>query len=146
MKWARIRDSKIIETIEFDPDGKFHPDIVWQEVPDHVEQKWTISGDEWSAPIVIEPGPDVEPEEPKLSVSTIAFKMSFTSAERIAIYALKDAGDAILKDWFSILDDPRCMTVDLWLDSTKAAVGYLVGKIDGFDAARAAEVLSGKVL
>jgi hypothetical protein len=33
-KWARIQDSKCAEFTEIDPEGRFHPDVVWLQVPD----------------------------------------------------------------------------------------------------------------
>jgi hypothetical protein len=44
--WARVNTSgKLVEFVTFDPDGKFHPDIRWVRVPDHlarwVNQSWT---------------------------------------------------------------------------------------------------------
>lgn len=30
--WARIENEEIKEIIDFDPAGKFHPSIVWEEI------------------------------------------------------------------------------------------------------------------
>ncbi len=88
-----------------------------------------------------------EPEPvTKKVLSVIEFKMCFTSAERVAIYTLRDAGDAVVTDWLSILDDPRCTGVDLWLENTRSGVEYLVGKITGFTTDRAAAVLNGEMI
>lgn len=36
-KWARKNeDGKIIEIIDFDPSGKFHESIIWEQVADSV--------------------------------------------------------------------------------------------------------------
>lgn len=35
--WARIENEEIKEIIDFNPEGKFHPSIVWEEVNDSVE-------------------------------------------------------------------------------------------------------------
>lgn len=37
MKWVRMADGKVAEVIDFNPEGKFHPAIVWEEAPDSVE-------------------------------------------------------------------------------------------------------------
>jgi hypothetical protein len=79
--------------------------------------------------------------EPVTKVSPIQFKLLFTSAERIALKAAKDT-DAALGDFHSIVDDPRLTFVDLSLQSTKDAVGYMAEK--GYiDPARVSEILSG---
>ncbi len=36
-KWARIIDDLVVETTDIDPEGRFHPDLVWAAVPDEVE-------------------------------------------------------------------------------------------------------------
>lgn len=150
MKYARIKDGKVIETINFNPIGKFHESLKWHEVPVDVEQMWTTEdGDVFVAPIkeiqrqVPDPSPDPSPAP---IISVMEMKLCFTSAERIAIYALKDSGDAVVADWLSILDDPRSEKVNLGLSGIRDGVNYFVGKIPKFDEARASEVLSGKLI
>lgn len=46
-KWARIKDNVIVEIIDFDPEGKFHPDIVWQEVPNNAETGMVNRDGQW---------------------------------------------------------------------------------------------------
>ena len=37
-KWARKDDfDQMVEIIDYDPTGLFHPDIIWHEVPDDTE-------------------------------------------------------------------------------------------------------------
>ena len=143
MKYARIKNGVVIETIDFDPTGKFHPSIIFTPVPDNVEQHWTTDGETFSAPII----PEIQEMDLDVTVypvlPVIKSKLCFTSAERRAIYAMKDSGDEIITDWLSILDDPRCYEVDLNNTGTQEVINYLVGKIDGFDEARASDVLSG---
>jgi hypothetical protein len=78
-------------------------------------------------------------EAPRLS--PIQFKLLFTPAERVAMDAAKGT-DPVLKDFFSIVDDPRLTYVDLGLDSTKQAIQYLVDK-QFINAVRAGQILSG---
>jgi hypothetical protein len=148
MKYARIKDGKVIETINFNPFGKFHASLQWQEIPVEVEQNWTTDdGDVFVPPIDEDPPklPDPDPD-PAPVLSVIEMKLCFTSAERIAIYALKDAGDAVVSDWLSILDDPRAEKVDLGLHGIQYGVNYFIGKIPQFDEVRASEVLAGKLI
>lgn len=74
-------------------------------------------------------------------VSPVQFKLLFTPLERVAMSEAK-AVDAILQDFFSVVDDPRLTFVDLGLQSTKDAVAYLVSK-DFLTQERGTEVLSG---
>jgi len=146
-----MENGKVFETINFSPEGKFHPSLIWEAVPDDVEQNYIkVSDKEFKAPekpidVPIESEPKVQcTKRPVLSI--IEFKMCFTSAERVAIYALKDSGDAFTTDWLSILDDPRSKNVDLSLVGVQDAVNYFIGKIKGFDDVRAEEVLSGHLI
>ena len=142
--YARIQNNTAIEVIDFDPKGKFHPSIVWRKVPGHVKQGWILDDGNWATPDVPERVETTEPERPVI-LSPIAFKMCFTSHERIGFYALAET-DAIIKDWITILDDPRCDRVDLSLTSTRDAVRYLVGKVEGFTDERAVNVLNGEMI
>jgi len=146
MKWARIKNNVAVEVINFNPRGKFHPSIIWIQVPDEVRQGWTTDGTTWTAPEIQEPVEPVIPEPEPKQLTVIEFKMCFTSPERIAIYALRDAGDPVLTDWLSILDDPRCTGVDLGLENTRSAVEYLVGKVTDFTETRADAVLNGEMI
>lgn len=78
---------------------------------------------------------------PSVTVSPVQFKLLFTSEERVAMDAAK-ADDPVLRDFFSIVDDPRLTYVDLGLQSTKDAVGYLALK-GILTPERATEALAG---
>lgn len=73
---------------------------------------------------------------PKLS--PIEFKMLFTSQERITI---KASTNAVVQDFFEIINDPRLTYVDRNLQSVKDAVGYLESEAL-IGIGRAAEILS----
>lgn len=148
MKYARIKDGKVIETINFNPIGKFHQSLKWHEVPVEVEQGWTTEDGVVFAPQIKEKTPQIPDPAPDPApiISVIEMKLCFTSAERIAIYALKDAGDAVASDWLSILDDPRTKMVNLGLRGIQDGVNYFVGKIPNFDQERASQVLAGKLI
>lgn len=61
---------------------------------------------------------------PQTVISPIQFKLRFTPQTRVAIKAAR-ATDAVIDDFFDVIDDPRLLSVDLTLQSTKDAVGYL---------------------
>lgn len=63
--------------------------------------------------------------KPAPQVSPVQFKLLFTVAERVAI---KASEDAMVKDFFEIVNDPRLTFVDLGLESTKQALAYLHSK------------------
>jgi hypothetical protein len=58
------------------------------------------------------------------AVSPVQFKLLFTSAERIAIRALR-LTDLIVDDFFDIAEDPRLTEVNLKLPETITAINYL---------------------
>ncbi len=84
MKYARIEDGYVLEVIDFDPAGKFHPAIIWQEVPDDV-----VAGATTEDGVNFTPPPDMpeleQPVEPDLE----------TVREQRA-KAARDAADAFM--------------------------------------------------
>lgn len=94
---------------------------------------------------------DEQPPERRLELTPPEFKLQFTSAERIAMRAArayagtdetKLATQAVIDDWFDIIDDPRLTTVDLNHESTQQGVAFLVAS-GILTQARADEVLAG---
>lgn len=68
--------------------------------------------------------------------------MLFTAPERIAI---KTSVDPVIQDFFEIVNDPRLTHVNLSLQSTQDALGYLA--LQGVIAeSRIAEILQGEIL
>lgn len=49
-KWARIENNKVMETTDLDPNGRFHPSLVWVECPDDVTFAYSYDGSAFSAP------------------------------------------------------------------------------------------------
>lgn len=123
--YARIINNIAVD-VSATPAEHFHPTIAAEfiAVPDSVKPGWIKSGSIWSAP------PDSPAPEPAISypkLTPVQFKLLFTSAERIAIYAAKEA-DPVLSDAFSLLDDPRLTEVDLNLQSNRDLIAYLAAQ------------------
>lgn len=125
-KYARIINNIAVD-VSTNPTEHFHPIIAAQfvVVPDSVKPGWIKSGSTWSAPPDSPVPASPEPIYPKLT--PVQFKLLFTSVERIAIYAAKDA-DPVLSDALGLLDDPRLTEVDLNLQSNRDLVAYLSAK------------------
>ena len=124
--YARIINDVAVD-VSTDPENHFHPDIAAQfvDVPDSVVQGSTRDATGvWHDPVVPEPEPTpvVYPQ-----VSPVEFKLLFTSPERVAIKAAVPT-DAVIEDFWSIVEDPRLTYVDLGLQSTQDSLAYLVGK------------------
>ena len=71
MKYVRFKNNTVVEIIDFDPTGKYHPSIEWHECPnDEVEQNWTTDGFNFYPPEVEEedqtPSEPIEPEQADL--------------------------------------------------------------------------------
>ena len=77
-----------------------------------------------------------------LKISPIEFKLLFTVQERIAIKTARQT-DAVIDDFYSIVEDPRLTFVDLGLASTQQAVGYLATQ-NLIEASRVDEILAGE--
>lgn len=126
MKFARVINNVAYDVRVDSPEGFFHPDVAAQfsEVPNTVLEGWVKAGTKWAAPDVqVEP----EPVETFIQVSPVQFKLLFSPPERVAIQAARD-GDAILNDFYNILDDVRLTMVDFAILGNRQAVQYLAMK------------------
>lgn len=146
MKYARNVNNTAVDVRTESPEGCFTPEIAAEfvEVPDEVENSWILEGGIWSAPPAPEPTPEPTPaptEAPK--ISPVEFKLLFTSQERVAIKAAR-ATDPVIDDFYDIVEDPRLTHVDLGLQSTQMALGYLAQQ-GLLTEARMAEILQGQV-
>ena len=145
MKKAWIENERIRDVALGNPEELYHPDVAKlydTNVPDDAE-----NGDGWVngtlvKPVVPEP---VDPPAPVVvppKVSPVQFKLLFSPQERVAI---KTSTDPVVQDFFEIVNDPRLTYVDLGLQSTKDAIGYLQseGLLTG---ERAAAILTGTLV
>ena len=145
MKTAWIENAVVRDTCTGNPESIFHPDIARHydtPVPDEAQNGDPYVDGVWSAkPAPTPPEPTEAPAPVPPKVSPIEFKLLFTAPERVAI---KASADAIVQDFFSIVEDPRLTHVDLALSSTQDALEYLtmVGLIG---AGRKAQILTGVV-
>ena len=141
--FARIINNVAVD-VSTNPQEQFHPDIAaeFEPVPDDVQAGWARNeAGEWEAPA---PTPEPTPaptESPK--VSPVEFKLLFTAGERVAIKAAR-ASDPVIDDFLSIIEDPRLTHVNLGLQSTQDALGYLETKGVITDARRV-QILAGKI-
>lgn len=136
--FARIINNVAID-VSPDPENHFHPDIAAEfvSVPDSVVPGSTRDGNgNWTPPVAAYSQP-VEVSK----VSPVEFKLLFTAPERVAIKAAR-ATDPVIDDFFDIVEDPRLTFVDLGLQSTKDAIGYL-RSMGLLTADRAAAILTG---
>jgi hypothetical protein len=120
MRYAKIENGKVENVI-----------VLLDEDLPKMPSDWTLIksetaniGDDYingvfvaQAPAYVEP-----PAITEKFITAIAFKLRFTAPERVAIYA---STDAMVKDFVSLLDDPRLTQVDLMLPTTIQAVEYL---------------------
>jgi len=145
MKKAWIENSTIRDIAQGDPAAIYHPDIARlydTDVPDEAQNGDSYSDGVWTAkpvpePVVSEP---VAPTPPK--VSPVEFKLLFTAQERVAI---KTSNDAIVQDFFELVNDQRLTHVNLALQSTQDALAYLTA-IGILANGRAAQIITGSVL
>jgi len=137
--FARIVGGVAIDVSD-DPESHFHPDIAaeFEEVPDTVRHGWRLVDDEWEEPEVVEtPVVTIEPKE----VDPITFKLLFTSGERIAAKALR-ATDPAIDDFWSILDDPRTVSVNMKIPSVQSAIEHTLDAIEA-EPGRKEQILQG---
>ena len=140
--FARVINDVAVD-VSSTPTEQFHPSIAvqFEPVPDEVQAGWVRNEDgEWEAPA---PSPEPEPTPSEATkVSPVEFKLLFTSAERVAIKAVRTT-DPVIDDFYDIVEDPRLTHVDLGLQSTHGALSYMVS-VGLLTEARRDEILSGK--
>lgn len=125
MRYAKIKDGKVENVIALNDEDVHLMPSDWVLV----KSETANIGDNYvngvffaQAPAYIEP-----PAITEKLISAIAFKLRFTSQERIAIY--ERAGiDPVIKDFVSLLDDLRLLNVDLMLLSTIESIDYLISQ------------------
>lgn len=141
MKHTRIINGVAVDTRVESPAGYFTPNIAAEFVacPDEVQDGWIFADGTWAAPDA--PAPWVEPAPTPPQVTLVQFKLLFTPAERVAIKAAR-ATDAMIDDFYEIVEDPRLTMVDFGLQSTVDGVGYLVSR-GLITEARKDEIISG---
>ena len=146
MKKAWIEDNRVRDIAPGNPADLYHPDIAQlydTDVPDEVQNGWSLVEGQWRAP------PEPEPQEAApvvpgpIKVSPVEFKLLFTAPERVAIKAMR-ATDPVIDDFYEVVEDPRLTHVDLGLKSTRDAIGYLAAQ-NLITAERATEILAGVV-
>lgn len=142
MKRAWIEHNRIRDCVTGNPDELFCAEVAAHyatEVPDDA-----ANGDGWVDGQLVKPEPPPPPtptEQNYPQVSPVQFKLLFTASERVAIKSAR-ASDAVIDDFYDIVEDPRLTFVDLGLQSTKEAIGYLQSK-GLITEERAAAILTG---
>lgn len=137
--FARIINDVAVD-VSSNPTDEFHPDVAsqFETVPAKVKQGWVRTDGQWAAP-----APLPQPVTDAITqVSPVEFMLLFTSAERVAIKAARPS-DAVIDDFFDILEDPRLTVVILTSQSTKDALAHFVDK-KLVTEARSVEILAGK--
>ena len=127
MKYAWIENNSVRDVCQGIPSESYTAEVAAHydtQVSDGTVHGATEINNVWTNPQIVSVPVSVVVTTPDIKVSPIEFKLLFTSAERIAIKT-KRSTDAILDDFYTIMDDPRLTSVNLSLKSTKDAVGYL---------------------
>ncbi len=138
--FARIINAVAVD-ISSAPAEHFHPSIAadFVAVPDTVQPGWRLVDGAWIAP---EPAEAAQPiEVGNLTPTPPEFLLLFTFAERVAIRATRSTDPAI-DDLLMMVEDPRLTMVDLRLQSTRDAIGYLAAQ-GLIGAERVEQILAG---
>ena len=145
MKYAWLENQTIRDICNGEPSELYHPDVAalyTEQVPDDAANGDTWDGTTLTKPVVVIPEPVAAIVIPP-KVSPVQFKLLFTSPERVAIKAIRTT-DAIVDDFYDIIDDARLTEVDLNLQSVQDALDYLTA-LGLLAAGRKAEILLGVV-
>lgn len=152
MKFAWIENGTVRDICTGDPVDHYHPDVAVHyssTVDDWVVAGAALVDGQWVNP-VFSPTIIAASAEPDITVSPVEFKLLWTPAERIAAKDLQTT-DAVIADFFEILNDSRLTLVNLSLGSTQDGVDYLLTKLEEIGVvaeddvpARRAAILSGQ--
>ena len=83
MKWARLDNDRVIETTDIDPEGRFHPSLMWESVPVDVTPNSTRSGDAW---LIVHWDADDHARAQILQANIAGLQGDASAADRIAGY------------------------------------------------------------
>ena len=150
MKYARIVSAVVQEVIDFNPAGRFAPEVaaLFIPCPDNIVAGWSYAGSNFVAPPAPAPAPAQAPA-PKPLLTPMQFYLAFTPDERIAIKTNLDEFVKEFWDTFTLArqtDTP----IDPNLRSVTNALGYLAGMSDPplstpcIRADRIPDILAGK--
>lgn len=122
--YARVIEGVAVD-VSMAPHEHFHPIVAAQfsEVPLGVAPGWSLVNNQWHAPQAIESGPPLDAAINYPTVGLIHFKMLFSADERLKAKELRTT-DAILNDFWELIEDSRTDIVNLGLQSVQAAVQY----------------------
>ncbi len=48
--WARIEDNQVREITDIDPEGRFHPSLIWVECPEGTKEGYSYDGENFYPP------------------------------------------------------------------------------------------------
>lgn len=135
-KFARMDGNTVVEVVDWDPEGRYPPEMIWIACPPETVQGSTKAGNRWTHPAPVAPV-EVTPAAPakRTVVTPVEYFGLFSPLEEYAIRdaAKGDSDDAkILSIFLSRLDHPSLTSVDLTSPQVQAGLGLLVkmGKID----------------
>ncbi len=83
MKWARLDGNRVIETTDIDPEGRFHPSLMWESVPVDATPNSTRSGHAWS---IVNWDADDHARAQTLRTNIAELQGDASAADRIAGY------------------------------------------------------------
>ena len=142
MKYARVLDNTIYDICPGDPSEYYHPDVAQlytEEVEDYVLVGAQYNGTDWVNPIPTEKLKAILAMP--VNVSPVEFMLFFTSAERVTLKAARNT-DAVVDDFFDILEDQRLTEINMGLPSTSEILDYFISQ--GYlDSSRKSEILLG---
>lgn len=93
----------------------------WKPIYDEGQRGWKISA------TTVFPDSGREFVLTQTLIPVIEFKLRYDAQDRIYLETLKDT-DSIVKDLFSLLDDPRTLTVDIGNSTVEYGTAYALEK------------------
>ncbi|VFS47464.1 hypothetical protein [Budvicia aquatica] len=48
--WARIENNRVVELTDINPEGRFHPSLVWVNCPEYVQADYLYDGHIFTEP------------------------------------------------------------------------------------------------
>lgn len=126
MKYARIENSKVMETVPFDATGLFHKDFKWVPCPEDVDQGWTYDGTGF-LPGEVPPPPEPDPSQVYYAYTAKVIEFRDGAEKILAPFAM-EYGAIEMSSWTVQLEEARAFQSNPsaptpWLDSASATRG-----------------------
>lgn len=120
--WARIENGIVAEITDIDPEGRFHPSLVWVPCGAEVQPGWAYDGGEFSPPAETEPEPYVPQQVTRAQGKAALIQAGLWDAVESYVDSITDPTEKALA-LVALNDTTHWNRTSPFLNSAAAALG-----------------------